>query len=351
MMKEKEVLTRINDELEQTLRSVPFIEIGQPVLEASFAGVRVDLLVDVKVENSLLKVLVEVKSLGEPRLIRSAIQQLKEYVGQVKDAYAVVAAPYISYDTARLCKQNNVGYIDLAGNCFLNFDKVYIERKNYPNPVVEKRRVRSIFSPKSSRILRVLFNSPKRSWQVQELAKEANVSLGLTSRIKDRLLDLEYAAEKDKGIILNRPGDLLEQWVSNYSFRKNRVYDYFSLDEPKELERRVAQYCQQRAILYALTLFSGAALVAPFARYTRGFVYIYRNIREVAASLGLKEVSSGPNFSILEPYDEGVFYGSREIDNMKVTCDVQLYLDLIGYKGRGEESAKFLLEQRIKSQW
>ncbi|MBM3118959.1 MAG: hypothetical protein FJ006_05310 [Chloroflexi bacterium] len=350
-MREQEVLTKINDELGQTLRGVPFIEVGQSVLEASLAGIRVDLLVEVKVENSLLKVLVEVKSLGEPRLIRSAIQQLKEYLGRVKDAYAVVAAPYISYDTARLCKQNSVGYIDLAGNCFLNFDKVYIERKNYPNPIVEKRQARSIFSPKSSRILRVMFNSPKRSWQVQELAKEANVSLGLASRVKERLLDLEYASERDRGIILNRPIDLLEQWANNYSFRKNKVYDYFSLDEPKELERRLAQYCEQRAILYALTLFSGAALVAPFARYTRGFVYVCRNIRGVADSLGLKEVSSGPNFSILEPYDEGVFYGIREIDDMKVTSDVQLYLDLVGYKGRGEESAKFLFEQRIKPQW
>ncbi len=163
--------------------------------------------------------------------------------------------------------------------------------------------------------------------------------------------DLEYAREKDKSIILSRPSELLEQLANNYSFRKNKVYDCFSFDEPKELESKLSQYCEQRDIPYALTLFSGAALVAPFARYTRGFVYVGKKVREVSDSLGLKEVSSGPNFSILEPYDEGVFYGSREIDNMKVVSDVQLYLDLIGFKGRGEESAKFLFEQRIKPQW
>ena len=74
-------------------------------------------------------------------------------------------------------------------------------------------------------------------------------------------------------------------------------------------------------------------------------------IQEVAESVGLKEVSSGPNFTILEPYDEGVFYASRETEGIIVACDVQLYLDLIGYRGRGEESAKFLLEQRIKPKW
>jgi hypothetical protein len=86
-------------------------------------------------------------------------------------------------------------------------------------------------------------------------------------------------------------------------------------------------------------------------RYTRGFAYVGNSIREVADSLGLKQVSSGPNFSILEPYDEGVFYGSREIGSMRVVSDVQLYLDLVGFKGRGEESAEFLFEQRIKPQW
>jgi len=65
----------------------------------------------------------------------------------------------------------------------------------------------------------------------------------------------------------------------------------------------------------------------------------------------LKEVSSGPNFSILQPYDEEVFYGSRTIQGLEIVSDVQLYLDLVGFRGRGEESAKFLLTQRLKSQW
>ncbi|MDO8635500.1 MAG: type IV toxin-antitoxin system AbiEi family antitoxin [Dehalococcoidia bacterium] len=351
IMKEFEVLYRIKEKLEQTLRDIPFIEIRQSTMEAPFANVRVDLLVEFKVKNRFLKLVVEVKSLGEPRLIRSAIQQIKEYMGLVDNAYALVAAPYISEDTARICKQNKVGYIDLAGNLFLNFDQVYIEKKGYPNPIIEKRQVRSIFCAKSSRILRVMFNNPGRSWQVQELAREANVSLGLVSRVKERLLDLEYAREKDRSLILSRPRELLEQWVNNYSFRANKIYDYFSFDEPRVLERKMSQYCKQRKIPYALTLFSGAALVAPFARYTRGFAYVIKAIKEVADSLGLKGVSSGPNFSLLEPYDEGVFAGSREIDEMRVVGDIQLYLDLVGFKGRGEESAQFLFEQKIKPHW
>ena len=196
-----------------------------------------------------------------------------------------------------------------------------------------------------------MFGNPRQSWQVQELAKEANVSIGLAFSVKERLLDLEYASEQNRGFLLSRPGELLDKWADSYSFRKNKIHNYFGFDSPREIEQKLAKYCQQRKILYALTLFSGAALVAPFARYTRGFAYAGREIQELAESLGLKEVSSGPNFSMLEPYDEGILYESRKIEGMYVVCDVQLYLDLVEFKGRGEESAKFLLEQRIKPQW
>jgi hypothetical protein len=350
-MKEQEIVIKIKDELERTLRDIPFVEFRNSVTQASLAGGQADLLLELKVRDNLQKVIVEVKSPGEPRIIRAAIQQLREYLDRTEGAYPMVAAPYISDDTAGICKQNGVGYVDLAGNLLLNFDQLYIERKNYPNPAIERRQVRSIFSPKSSRIVRAMLSNPGRSWQVQELAREAKVSLGLASRLKERLLDLEYASEKENGLTLSRPGELLKQWANNYSFRKNKVYDYFSLDEIKELERNLSQCCERRGIPYALTLFSGAALVAPYMRYTRGFAYVGNDIQEIANSLGLKQVSSGPNFSVLEPYDQGVFYGSREIDNMRVVSDVQLYLDLAGFKGRGEESAEFLFEQRIKPQW
>jgi hypothetical protein len=350
-MKEQEIVIKIKDELERTLRDIPFVEFRNSVTQASLAGGQADLLLELKVKDSLQKIVVEVKSPGEPRIIRAAIQQLREYLDRTEGAYPMVAAPYISDDTAGICKQNGVGFVDLAGNLLLNFDQLYIERKNYPNPAIERRQVRSIFSPKSSRIVRAMLSNPGRSWQVQELAREAKVSLGLASRLKERLLDLEYASEKENGLTLSRPGELLKQWANNYSFRKNKVYDYFSLDEIKELERNLSQCCERRGIPYALTLFSGAALVAPYMRYTRGFAYVGNDIQEIANSLGLKQVSSGPNFSVLEPYDQGVFYGSREIDNMRVVSDVQLYLDLAGFKGRGEESAEFLFEQRIKPQW
>lgn len=350
-MKELEVIDKIRNRFANLLKDIPFLQLEQVPVGESSPNFRPDLVFEATTGTGCRKIIIEVKSIGEPRYVRYAIQQLKEYISLSEDAYGVVAAPFISSDTARICRENNVGYIDLGGNCLLRFDQVNIERQNFPSVNVEKKTLRSIFTPKSSRALRVMLCNPKRSWQVQELANESKVSLGLAFKVKERLLDLEYAREENKNICLNRPGELLDKWAENYSFRKNRMFDYFGIVEPKELERKIAEYCKDKRTPYALTLFSGAALVAPYARYTRGFVYVGSKIQEVAESVGLKEVSSGPNFTILEPYDEGVFYDIRETEGIIVACDVQLYLDLISYRGRGEESAKFLLEQRIKPKW
>src|SRR4030042_909477 len=125
-MKEREILYRVKGELEQILISVPSIKVNECLLGAPLGKVRVDLIVKLRVNGEPLNLLVESKSLGEPRIVRAAIQQLREYSSLIENPYPVVAASYISEDNANLCKQNKVGYIDLAGNCFLSFDQVDI---------------------------------------------------------------------------------------------------------------------------------------------------------------------------------------------------------------------------------
>ena len=337
----------IKEKIIKILKDISFlkIEVEQPI---DFGP---DTLLKVNEGFNSYNIIIETKSSGEPRYIRSAIEQLRRYLSQYKNGYGLIAMPYITNDSAQICKENDVGYVDNAGNCFIAFNKIYIERTNYPNPNIEKRMLRSIFSNKASRILRVVLCNPKRLWKVQDLSKEADVSIGLAFKAKERLLDLEYAKEDQKYLKLARPQELLTNWAEKYSFRQNRIYDFFSSRNIREIENELSKYCRDKNIGYALTLFSGAALVAPFARYIRGFAYVKNNIEEIAKALELRKVESGANFTLIEPYDEGVFYGSREIDNTTVVGDIQLYLDLVSYKGRGEESAQFLFEQKIKPQW
>jgi hypothetical protein len=72
-MKEQATIYRLKYELEQILVSIPFIEVLNSLLEAPLDKVRVDLLVELKINDKPLTLVVESKSQGEPRIIRSAM--------------------------------------------------------------------------------------------------------------------------------------------------------------------------------------------------------------------------------------------------------------------------------------
>jgi hypothetical protein len=310
-----------------------------------------DMFVTIKTGKRKYRIVVEIKSIGQPRFIRLAAQQLKEYLVYDKDVtYGILASPYISEEGRQLCKKYDIGCIDLAGNTRLAFNSLYIDIQGRENPFPTTRGIKSLFSRKSSRVVRVLLAEPTRPWYVQNLAIEANLSLGQTSNLKRLLINEDLVREEGKAFRLTDPQRLLDSWTRNYSFRDNESVDFYAI-EGTQVERKIASFCKTTGINYGLALFSGANLIAPFVRYSRSFVYVEDKISEIAGQLGLKEVTSGPNITLLKAYDEGVFYGTREINGLDVVSDVQLYLDLKNYQGRGEEAAQYILENRMKPAW
>jgi hypothetical protein len=151
--------------------------------------------------------------------------------------------------------------------------------------------------------------------------------------------------------VLSQPEAVLREWASKYNYRKNQNQDFYSLDDGARFESELSDFCSRHGIRFALTLFSGAARLAPYTRFQRNFAYVERGIEEVREALKLKPVSSGPNVTLMVPYDAGVFLGANIYDQIPVVSPIQLYLDLKSYKGRGEEAAEFLFEQVIQPSW
>jgi len=302
-------------------------------------------------EGKEYSLLVEVKSNGEPRMARMAFQQLRESLKNRPETYGIFGAPYITEDTGELCQKEGIGYIDAAGNCSLSFGSTFIQVKGNPNPFKTEKKLKSLFSPKASRVLRVMLSNPGKRWYVRDLAQEADVSLGQSSNVKKRLLDYEFIIEKKKEIKLAQPEKLLQRWVDNYGYAKSSPANFYSLQSPREFETSFARYCRPQNLPYAFTLFSGAARIAPFVRYNRVFVYAPKFPPNAQEELQLKPVRTGANVTILTPYDEGLLYGLQSINDEEVVCDVQLYLDLKSFGGRGDEAAEMILEKRLKPKW
>lgn len=348
---EKDLLAKTRTALEALMSEIPFVEIKEAKTEVSISGREVDLLINALVSRKPVKFVVEVKSQGEPRLIRAATAQMNASLKSLPDSYGIVAAPYISDAGRHICKEMGVGCIDLAGNVFLAFQNIFVDRSGRSNPYSVPRASKSIFSPKSSRILRVLLPDPSKGWYVEDMAAEAGISIGLASRVKQALLSQEWGREDNRKLYIVRPEEMLNQWGNNYSYDKNQVFEFYSGLSSDELDAAIKHECEKKRWRYALALFSGARKVAPFVRFMKSFVYIDGDVDEIADALQMKKVETGANVALLQPYDDGVFYGMQDINGINVVSDIQLYLDLMSYRGRGEEAAKTIFEQRIKPKW
>jgi hypothetical protein len=352
MMKEADIQRQAADAILACLREVPFLKVKELQAEQRRGDMQADLLVDLQVgAGPPRQIVVEAKANGQPRLARDASNLLLRWKAAFPEAYGVFMAPYVSPQSAEICEKAGIGYLDLAGNCRLSFDQVYIRREGIRNPFVQTRGLRSLYAPRSTRVLRVLLMRSKEWWRTQPLATEAKVSLGQVANVRSLLRDREWIAEGDEGFRLSAPQALLTEWSEHYAYRRNEVRDFYSLKGADELEDALSQACRELDIPCAFTGFSAARRIAPAVRGQRAMAYVGVIPEALLDRVGLKEVSSGPNVSLMIPYDEGVFYGAREVDGLRLVCPVQLYLDLKGYKGRGEEAAEAVWKQELSTLW
>lgn len=336
--------------LKQALSNIPFFEIEE-ISQSQESDSSADIFFRVHYLGSVHILYANIKSSGQPRYARQVGDRFFRLRSQQPGIYGVFIAPYISPVSAAICVEAGIGYVDLSGNCRLAFDAIFILRENQPNRFVIKKELASLFAPRSERILRTLLSYPNQTWKTTALASAASVSPGMVSHIKKLLMDREWVQAFEGGFRLSAPFDLLATWAENYTFRKNTVFDYYSLKSPFEIEMDLGKICNEAGIPYTLTGFSASARLAPAVRYQRAMAYVQGDISSLADQLGLKLVSSGPNITLLSPYDEGVFLGSKPVNGILVANPIQVYLDLKNYRGRGEEAAETLLNQVIKPQW
>ncbi len=296
-------------------------------------------------------VYLEIKTLGTPKSTREAVNLLVRRIQNDPASYGIFVAPYIAPRSAAICKESGIGYVDLSGNCSIAFQQIFINREKSGNQFPFKTGLSSIYSPKSERILRVLLVYPYRTWKAIDLAKEAQVSLGMITQVSKKLIEEEWLKKTSQGISLTQPQNLLADWSNNYTIKRNVQNNYYSMKPLQDLEIEIADTCNKMNISYALTGFSASNRLAPMVRGQRAMIYVSRNIDLVAEKVGLKPVESGANIILIQPYDDGVFWNAKSIGDLEISEPVQVYLDLKRYPGRGEEAADFLFREVINPRW
>lgn len=349
--------------LRELLAPVSFISLSEPSAEiVSGAGNwRPDFVLLLKAEGDPWTLVGEVKSDGQPRYVRAAALQVRDCAQRLAagDAhprtYPVLVAPFISDTSAGICREAGVGFADLAGNCHLAFDHVYIEKSVVENPFRKRRAQRSLFAAKSARVLRLLLAQPNRTWKVAELARQARVSLGQVSNLRQRLLDQEWASVEQGGLRLSKPRELLDAWRQIYRLEPARSEASYTLLHgdalDKALRAALAEAGDGRHAV--LASYSAGRWLAPYARVASNYFYVDEDGEaSLRKHLKLAPASTGANVSLMRPKDEGVFLDRVEAaKDIWCTSPIQTYLDLAVSGERGAEAAEHLFNERIAPVW
>src|SRR5262249_58685733 len=121
---------------------------------------------------------VEVTPLGQPRHIRAVVTRLNDIRRELPGAYPMAGAVYIGPQSARILKSNNLGFVDLSGNCYLALENALVEKEGKRNVRPSTRPRRSLFAPRATRVIRVVLVEPARAWRLEQLARAAEGGLG-----------------------------------------------------------------------------------------------------------------------------------------------------------------------------
>jgi hypothetical protein len=340
--------------LEKLLREIPALKLKSIQIGSKARDSGIDIMMRAEVSGEPHLLVCEVKQSGQPRYARDAVMSLRHYITEHgKPATPIFIAPYVSPETREFCRQNGVSFLDFEGNARLSFGTVFIERV-FPNkPAAERREFKSLFTPKSAQVLRIMVRDPKRIWRVSDLAKEAEVSLGHVSNVRTALLDREWAEVVPAGLHLTAPDGLLDAWRSAYEGPNAVQFRFYTVLHGTAFDAAVRELfvaLPQKAHA-ALASFSAANWIAPYAR--TGTQYFYADklaLNCIEKTLRLSSASKGENVIVYLPKYQGVFLDLAEpAPGIRCTSPLQTYLDLSRNGERGKEAAEHL--RRLKLTW
>ncbi|MFC4278068.1 type IV toxin-antitoxin system AbiEi family antitoxin [Achromobacter aloeverae] len=345
---------RAAEALRGALHEVPAIEHLEVRAATNEDDRSIDLLANIDTFGRRFTLIASVSSSGQPRQIRPELLMLKEYVaGQSEPVTPVLIAPYLSAEAQDLCREYEVGYLDLEGNARLAFGTFFILRQFAGKPVAERRELRSLFKPKSAQVLRQLLRHPARPWRVIELAQAAGVSLGHVSKVRTALLSREWAEVSGEGVFLSKPDALLNAWRSAYERPAGKRQGFYTTLHGSALTESIRALPRRSADtgLVALASFSAAQWLAPYGR--TGTQYFYADeagLEQLRAVLQLTAASKGENVIVTVLDDPGLFRDTVEpATGVSCTSPVQTYLDLTDAGERGQEAADHLRQEIL--QW
>ena len=349
------------DDFKAAVGELPAVEVQSVQYGGQASGAsEPDIYLSLKVQGEPAELLAVTKKYGHPRDIRDAIWRLEEIKANITARTSstprvlMVIAPATSERGREILRKEGFGYWDQGGSLYIELPWAlfFIDR---PRPGAALRQIRKPYSGQNAQVLHALLAEPVRDWQILDLAERAQTSTATVHRVLTFLEQELWVEKRGKGPAtvrtLRDPGALLDAWASNHSLDKYRFYRFYHWSKSRTpLRRQVTGTLNEMGIDYALTLDSGAELVAPFTTGVARLAILVQDearIEQVAREMNLAPVESGENIAFLATRDYSPLMFRQQIDDIFVASNIQLYLDLRAWPKRGKEQAEHLRSERL----
>ena len=355
------------DQIAEALRkNEPFEDLPEISVESvSFEAGPPDLTMTLNVAGRRVALYGELKSNCSPLRIAQIAPWLRQLKQGRPDAGVAIVCPNLSPESQRICIENGIDFIDLAGNVSIRIPgSLYIYRTGRKrSPEAESPLLRDPFSGRASRILRVLLEKP-RPWRTGEIAEELRkgsqlfgpfdfeVSIASVSKTLKSLTEQLLIRRQDSAVVVAEPKKLLLRWAEKYRERyKWRMRSSFKIRNPfgDELSE-VSQGLREEAGFFAFTGVAAASREAPYVDLSTIDVLIPGEAATMLRSIEPK-TANGADLRIIIPYDLGVFLYSRNIAGIPIVSPVQIFLDLYARGGRDIKQAEYYLSTVLEPRW
>jgi hypothetical protein len=258
------------------------------------------------------------------------------------DGRALLVVPYMGPSARAWAAERDLAWVDLSGNAEIHTPGLHIHAEGHPNRYANPGRPSHAFTPRYSRVPRLLLVDAARWWRQHELATEADLPAGTVSKVVRRL-DEDGLLERDAAGALRArdPSLLLDAWAQHARFEDHHIRRFHAVGRSgADVLKRLADKLTTTDLTWAATGLAAAWQYTTFADFRIATIYVDRSPRDLEA-LGLREVERGENVWLVVPRDAGVFSGRQERGCWCVH-PVQVYLDLLGHPERAREAADAL---------
>ncbi|MBN8230554.1 hypothetical protein JYK02_23860 [Corallococcus macrosporus] len=266
----------------------------------------------------------------------------------------VLRLPMLVTDSASanvidLCEREELGLIDMRGTCFLRTGSTFI-RVQGRRPL-ERTPREPLFHGKGCRLVRVLLQSPDRSWTIRALSEQTQTSYSYAHGVTTRLLKEGFVeGGRSAGFRLRDPVSLLRAWLTSDKPTAVTREGFNAPSTTPDLLNKAHALLASQGIRSTFTL---ASALRPDERSVSGIphgIYLSGALEAALTAFGLRRMTPH-NFFVLRPEPAaetdagGVYHAQRQLPHGPAVALPQLAVDFHQSGGRGPEQADELVRR------